>query len=279
MRELDLFKDWSPEMIEALKTIGRGSGNYERNEVHRKKISEALIGHSVSEETKRRISGSRVGITFSKEHCRRLSEAHMGYVPTREARRRMSESAMGHTVSWETKEKISGAHMGRACSEETRRKLSDIVVSEAARKRMSEARVGIVVSEETRRKLSEAQKSFWGSLTSEERDVRMRNSFLSDRAIKNKIEACHQRPTMPERLFNSSLQKKCPGKWIYNGDNSQKVRVGNRIPDFIRVDGTKEAISVMGGLGFAHFLGDEENEVEHYKRYGWKCVVVWEWDI
>ena len=34
----------------------------------------------------------------------------------------------------------------------------------------------------------------------------------------------------------------------------------------------------MGGLGFVHFLDDEEEEIEYYKRHGWRCLVIWEWD-
>ena len=55
-----------------------GSGNYERTEETKKRMSEAKIGITFSEEHKKKISESKIGITFSEEHKKKLSEALSG---------------------------------------------------------------------------------------------------------------------------------------------------------------------------------------------------------
>ena len=82
---------------EGYNTSSYGSGNYERteeskrkmseshigkhfSEENKKKLSEALSGHEVSEETRKKISDALTGITFSEEHKKKISEAHKGKV-------------------------------------------------------------------------------------------------------------------------------------------------------------------------------------------------------
>ena len=66
-------------------TSSYGSGNYERTEEQKRKMSEALSGEKspnfgkhFSKETRRKMSESRIGKHFSEEHKKKLSEARIG---------------------------------------------------------------------------------------------------------------------------------------------------------------------------------------------------------
>lgn len=187
---------------------------------------------------------------FSKEHIENLSKAMRG---------------KGHPQSEETKRKLSEALMGRTCTEEHRR-------------HNSEAQLGKEVSGETKRKMSEASKKWWSGLSEEERLEFLGNSFHSPKAILNRMRACRRKPTIPETLLEGYLDSNFPGEWMYNGDGRAGMIIGRKVPDFISTDSRKEVIEVLGGMGYFHFLGDEEALIEHYARYNFKCIVIWEWD-
>lgn len=103
-------------------------------------------GKSQSEETKRKISETLRFHSVSEASRKRMSEAHKGRKHlSEEAKRKLSEARKGKKLSEETKKKISETLKGKHHSEE-------------ARKKMSETRKGHLVSEETKRKISEAKK-------------------------------------------------------------------------------------------------------------------------
>jgi hypothetical protein len=94
----------------------KGKNTYLRSEEHKKKLSEAHKGKSLSQEHKKKISEAKRGIPrnlFSKEHKKKLSEAHKGKSLSTETKRRMSKSQKGISkgpCSEETKRKMSKAH-------------------------------------------------------------------------------------------------------------------------------------------------------------------------
>jgi hypothetical protein len=63
-------------------------GHYERTPEIRRKLGEALRGHSVSQETRDKISAGNKGKKASKEHRRKNSEAHKGQEMTSEAKKK-----------------------------------------------------------------------------------------------------------------------------------------------------------------------------------------------
>jgi len=118
--------------------------------------------------------------------------------------------------------------------------------------------------EETSRRLSESLKAHFENMTSE--------------GLKEWGRSHRKQPTMPELFLGIYLERNFPGEKAYNGDGSQGVKFGRRIPDFTDRNGKKEVIEVLGGIGYFHFLEDEEKIKSHYKKYGYDCIVVWEWD-
>lgn len=302
MEAIDLFKDWTPEMVAAL--CAPDGRKKPRSEETKRKISEITSrprdndGRGKWERTPEdnRENAKRNRERFARMPLEEKEEFLLNSFLSPEAK---EKSNQGKRRYWDslTSEEIAEKLARGWHSEESIRKSTETKRTPGGRERASrwQKEAWDSLSPEDRQirldnGLQSAvangnRKEFWGNLSEEEKLVRARNSFQSDEAIKNRIEACKQRPTIPERFCGRYLEEKYPGKWIYNGDNSQREYLesigytGLRIPDFIRTDSTKEAISVMGGLGFAHFLGDETDEIEYYAKHGWKCTVIWEWDI
>lgn len=299
MEGLDLFKDWTPEMIEALKHLDVHERSKPLSEEHKKKISRSLIGHPGhprSTETKEKISKANtdkpsgfLGRTHSEEtkkiiakyqrdrwedtsdeekkdllessiHSKEAKKAaiegtrrfYANLMP-KEIRERMRNSCLSGEAMERSAEGIRRYHASMT-PEEKEEFLKRGVHSEVARRKVAE-------------KNRERMKYYWKEHP-EENSLRMLHVMQSGR----------KRPTMPEKEFGRYLEARLPGLMVYNGDGSQKVAVGGRIPDYIRRDGIKQAISIMGGIGWYHFLDDEGVETAHYKKHGWECVVIWEWD-
>jgi len=113
----------------------------------RKRTSETLMGHVVSEETRRKISDAKKGkpphnkgSRLSDEQKRHLSQINKGKTahnkgksPSEESRRKMSESHKGKVLSEEHKRKIGEA--SRNITDETRRKLSEATTRRHERER------------------------------------------------------------------------------------------------------------------------------------------------
>ena len=85
---------------------------------------------------------------LSCEHRRKLSEALKGHAVTDDTRIKLSESHKGHHHSDETRQKISESQKGKTLSEESRRKISE------SKKGKSSWNKGRHLSEETRKKIS-----------------------------------------------------------------------------------------------------------------------------
>ena len=224
MKVEDLFKDWTPEMLEIFKDGRKHPVREPQSEETKRKISNTLMGIIRSEETKRKISESKRGRLLgpqSEAHRKKISEAKIGYTPTSEA-----------------KENMSKAHMG---------------VPRGS------------FSEEHKKRISKGLKKYWENMTHEE--------------LREYVRSHNLKPTIPERILDNYLIGNLPGRWGYNGDFSLNIKIGGRIPDFVNINGKKEVIEVFGGFGYYHFLEDEEDRIDHYAKYGYKCIVVWEWDI
>jgi len=80
-----------------------------------------------------------------------------------------------------------------------------------------------------------------------------------------------QSPNKSEQiLIDLFSQNNLPFKFVGNGE----VWLGNRNPDFINTNGKKQVIEFLGTHW--HPLFDEARKVEHYKKYGFDCLIIWE---
>lgn len=120
------------------KKEGGSKGKF--TEETKKKLSEIMMGHTLSEETKQKISETLTG----KQH-------------TEETKLLMSEQRKGHPVSEETRKKISKSEKGKIVSEETRRKIREKGKgrkhSEETIKKIIAHNIGVPLTEEHKEKL------------------------------------------------------------------------------------------------------------------------------
>jgi hypothetical protein len=133
-----------------------------RSEEHCRKISEAKMGHEVSEETRRKIS-ERVKAWIAanppsdelreKRRQRMLGNTNMlGRTASEETRAKLSAAKKGRVVSAETRKKISIAHTGKKLSDETKEKLRQASLGH-------QRHLGFKHSDETKAKLAEQNRN------------------------------------------------------------------------------------------------------------------------
>ncbi len=92
-----------------------------------------------------------------------------------------------------------------------------------------------------------------------------------DKTIKAILKGLFKRPTSLEKKFIEIIEKyNLPYKYV--GDGS--FLIGFKNPDFVNIDGEKICIETANRF---HHQGDwAEKRIEYLKRWGWKCLVVWE---
>ena len=118
----------------------------EDEELRRKRISDTLKGHPVSEETRRKIIDAQKGIPKSEEMCRKMSEAHKGKKLSPEHCKNISKGNKGKKLSEEHRQILIKVNTGKKVSDETKAKLRNINIgkhpSQESRDKMSASRMG-----------------------------------------------------------------------------------------------------------------------------------------
>lgn len=251
MEPLNLFEDWTPEMINSLKYQGKGCRSREVSERVSKTVSEIHVGRTLEEKG---LISKKLSESNSRFHASRTVEEK------EELSRKLSRQWRD---VWAGKTLVEMVEINERKSRARR---------EFCAGRTPEERR--VFSE----KVSKVQKELWAGLTPEEFEARLEGSLMSNKAIKNRMDARKVRPTMPELLLGMYLERNFPRGWKYNGGYSQEVAIGRKIPDFVSMDDKKLVIEVLGGIGYYHSLDEEGEKIAHYKRYGFDCLVVFEWD-
>lgn len=256
-------------------------GIFPRTEEYRAKLSKALmnntnaLGHRLSEEDKAKLSKARMGNTyalgkvawnkgksFSKESKSKMSLAHKGHHCSEEQRAKISlamkgkQNTLGYHPTKETRAKIGLAQIGNKntlgshCSKETKIKIG-------------EALKGREISEKTKAKLRKARLLWWA------------NCLDRDKHIKAVLLGLRIRPTKPELKLQILLNNLYPNEWKYTGDGG--IIIGGRVPDFTNVNGKKEVMELYGN--YWHKGQNPQDKIGHYKRYGFRCLVIWEEEL
>ena len=245
---------------------------HERSEETCRRLSESLMGHEVSVETRQLLSERLTGLRHSEETKRLMSESHRGYRFSEESRQRIARS---NKVTWsnpELRRQLSEKFMGHKVSEKASRQIAEslknyyatheVEVSEETRRRLSESLIGHEVSEETRRRLSETHKEKW----------------KDPEYAKRMFQAQNRKPNERELQLQSILDRHFPGEWKYTGNGS--FWVGGKNPDFTNANGKKQLIEVFGYYWHGSSNRPTEEElIAHYKKFGFDCLVFWEFDV
>lgn len=92
-------------------------------------------------------------------------------------------------------------------------------------------------------------------------------------------ETRHSRPNGSESQLLGILEKVSPGEWDYTGDYG--CVIGGKVPDF-RHRSSKvviELFSYYWHVVRARTSDDELNRLEHYRAYGYICIIIWEHEL
>lgn len=241
-------------------------------------------GSTHSEETKQAISEAMTGHTVSEETSQKMSVAHMGHPVSAETRQLISEALTGRSyeriVSDETRQLISKALTGRPGRTGWNQ-------SEETKQQIAASLVGRPKSEETKQKLSKAMQGGKGFLGPHSEETKKRMSdvhkelWKDPEFVKYISEAQHRKPNESELQLQSILDRHFPDEWKYVGDGT--VWVEGRNPDFININGRKQVIEMFGiywhDPDYFPNRPSKEELVAHYKRYGFDCLVFWEYDV
>ena len=187
------------EILKEMNAARRGAGHpfygKKRSIETKQKISKALTGHTVSEETRKLWKEQRKGRTVSEETRQKISAGNKGKVISEE-----HLAVLRQPKSEEHKQKISSGNKGKIRSEENKQK-------------NRVARLGKIASVETRKKISDAlkgRKRNYNVITPESN--LKRSKAMSGRA-KPKIQCPHcgkigGEPQMKQWHFNNCKGKK-----------------------------------------------------------------------
>lgn len=123
------------------------------------------------------------------------------------------------------------------------------------------------LSLEAKERISEAQKQYW----------------QNPEFVKKIMKIRMTKPNKLETKVNNILEKHFPGEWKYNGDFSCGVSIGGLIPDFVNVNGKKQAIEVFGdayhdpkkAFSKVSWKRQEFGRKAIFSQYGYECIIFW----
>lgn len=290
METLDLFKDFTPEMIDMVRHTGRGCRQKEYMASLSSKEKEAYLRLSFhsreAKERNTRVHGTedfRIGQSEDaqrvwnnktqeeiEEFGRRVSEGHAKRTQEEkeETSRRISKANKRWWINLSEGERnrsLGNSFLSSESLKKSREGIRKYIASLTPEEKKRRYR-NSVGSDEARRKSIEGIRKHWADITPEEKE----------RWSRRNIEASHKKPTMPELFLGIYLEDRYPREWAYNGDGGRGIVIGGRVPDFVNINGRKQVIEELGV--YWHLLEDEVERIEHYKKYGYECIVVWEWD-
>jgi len=223
---------------------GHNRKNKSNSKEHNKKISESLMGHTVTEETKKR---------QRKPHRKETKKRKSRSLNSRKGK--TYEEMHGVEKADEIKQKVRKARIGTKSSLKTKM-LQRI------------AKLGKTNSKESKEKNRKAQKQNWENLEYKEKQIK---------AI---FEGVNRKPNKLEWKLNNLLQQLFPKEWKYTGDGS--FIVGCKNPDFININGQKKIIEVFGDYWHSEEKTGVPNEqhaqerMDSFVEYGYRTLIIWE---
>ena len=119
--------------------------------------------------------------------------------------------------------------------------------------------------ESMKKQMSESAIAVWEGYTFDQKNTRVSNQYRRSEG-----------PNSPELFLGLYLLKRSPGEWALNGQCQLGVVIGGKVPDVINLRGKKVVIEVFGA--FFHQEEEESLRIEHFRTYGYECVVFWEFD-
>lgn len=165
-------------------------------------------------------------------------------------------------------EKLTSREIGELCEIEHCTVLKYLKKLKMPIRDRAEAQIGKIISDKTKKLLSKSLKSFYKNNPSEkEKQIK--------RLINERMKQQGFRPTKPERIFNEMT----PDYISYVGDGNFWVSFKDGVhknPDF-KIIGQKKVIEIWGD--YWHKDDDPYDLIYQYAEIGYKCLVIWEYEI
>jgi hypothetical protein len=146
--------------------------------------------------------------------------------------------------------------------------------SETWKRNISEGQKGKIIPDEQKKRIAESLSKTLKELC--------KNPEYKEKILKRLLKGFLKRPTSLEKKFIDFIEKNnLPYKYV--GDGS--VLIGYKNPDFINVNGKKICIEVANkieksierkGRSYHSWQEYELQRIQHFKKYGWDCIVIWE---
>lgn len=200
----------------------------------------------------------------------------------------------GQIMTVEHRSNISKALRGRKCpwniirnkSEESRKNMSEHKkgkkyclgrkCSEATKQRISAALIGHPFTglryypEEIKEKIRQ-------NIPREAISRILKRKWQEPEFIKMMTLAQHIKPNKVEIKLSNFLENIIPRVFCYNGDFRLGISIGGKIPDFVNMNSRKQVIELFGD--YWHKGENPEDKVNHYAKYHYDCLVIWEAEL
>jgi hypothetical protein len=110
--------------------------------------------------------------------------------------------------------------------------------------------------------------------------VVMKALWADDEFARMMWKAQHKCPNFPEEYLLKVLDKNFSGLWEYTGDG--RFRIKGRNPDFKSIDNI-HLLEIFGYYFHNPYYfpkrPSEEELIAHYEKYGFKCLIFWQYDV
>ena len=119
--------------------------------------------------------------------------------------------------------------------------------------------------------IKRGQNPEYRALQSEAQKLSWENPIIRNKRVAKMAQALCARPNKTEAKLQSIIDAiRLP--YRYTGDG--QIVIGGNVPDFANVDGKKKLIEVFGVHW--HKVFDVARKIEHYRAYGFDCLIIWE---
>lgn len=198
---------------------------------------------------------------------------------SKEARAKAANSLKEHLklhpriIKQSTRDKLSSFWKEKWKNVEYRENMLKILKSEENRQRFKNYKF----TDEQLKKIGDHTRKWFASLNDEQREKHFKRLLSKSEEKPNIIE---------KRISDIFKSNNLPYKYV--GDFS--FWLGGKNPDFLNINGKKEVIEVNGCYyhgckecypegGHKEIIDDSKERIEHFKKYGFDCKIIWEHDI
>lgn len=104
------------------------------------------------------------------------------------------------------------------------------------------------------------------------RKLSLNNVMKRKEIVAKQIRSGLAAPNFPERYLFNMVDSLFPKEYALN-PRGEIIRIGNKMPDIVNVNGQKKVIEHYGRRW--HVPEDEPKRIQHFKKFGFDCLIIW----